>query len=83
MLRDVLDGKKTLDQVPQERKQRKVDDLSQLKTLLGQLNDLRASGLISEDAYQEAASKQPKQLSASPRTESQGSVERLYAPRPG
>lgn len=62
LLRDVLDGKKTLDEVLQESKHRKVEDVTRLKTLLEQLNELRTSGVIEEEIYQQVTLQQLTQL---------------------
>lgn len=81
MLRDVLDRKKTLDEMIQESKQRRAEDFAQAKTLLEELNDLRRSGLINEDAYERAVNSHLSQLTA-PRGQPPGSQGQLYAPDP-
>ena len=52
LLRDVLDGKRTLDEVLQVNKDRNLEDIARLKTLLEQLNEMRSSGVIDEENYQ-------------------------------
>lgn len=80
MLRDVLDKKKTLDEVLQESKLRKLEEFGQVKTLLEQLNDLRASGQISEEVYQGIVNKQLQQFALAAHTEQQNNPEQPYAP---
>lgn len=81
LLRDVLDGKKTLDDVLQESKQRKIEDVDRLKTLLEKLNELRSSGVIGEEIYQQVTLQQLTQLAPTLQFQQLESPEQL-APDP-
>lgn len=64
LLRDVLDGKKTLDEVLQVNKARNLEDIAHLKTLLEQLKEMWSSGVIDEENYQRMVMHQYEQIAS-------------------
>lgn len=80
LLRLVLDGKKTVDEVLQESRQRKIENYSQFKIWLTEMNELRKEGLIDEALYQNMVQTQSSQLTFAASIVQTEKLAELYAP---
>ena len=66
LMRDLMDGKLSADEMIQLKKNRSMDDFNRIKSMISDFDEMRRDGKIDEETYQQKLSKLLGEPSAVP-----------------